>query len=257
MEGNTVSPIASSSKQETRRKFYCFTLFGYENIEQAVQDRLIGICDKALYGKETCPETGRKHLQGFMQLKRAMRKTELKIPGNPHLKACRGNEEQNEEYCSKDGIVWKHGYPKPIKIIETLRPWQKEIEDLCLTEPDDRTINWYWEEHGNIGKSAFCKYMFVKHGAQFCSGGKISDIMNLVFNTDMDKCRVIIFDIPRANRGHISYASLEAIKNGLVCNTKYETGAKAFNPPHVIVFANFPPESPEMLSEDRWNIVEL
>ena len=66
-----------------------------------------------------------------------------------------------------------------------------------------------------------------------------------------------MFDIPRANRGHISYASLECIKNGMVCNTKYETGVKIFNSPHVFIFANFPPDDEGQLSEDRWHIMKL
>ena len=101
------------------------------------------------------------------------------------------------------------------------------------------------------------RYMIVKHKVLFCSGGKHSDIMNLVFNQNMDECKAVFFDIPRANKGHISYASLESIKNGMVCNTKYETGVKVFNSPHVFVFANFPPEEPGLLSSDRWDIVNL
>ena len=149
------------------------------------------------------------------------------------------------------------GCPKPIKIISNLYDWQKNIEELCMSEPDDRKIHWFWEEKGNIGKSAFIKYMVVKHNILYCGGGKHQDIMNLVFNQDMDKSNVVMFDIPRAHEGHISYASLECIKNGLVCNTKYETGVKVFNSPHLIVFANFPPNDESKLSDDRWVIKEL
>ena len=53
----------------------------------------------------------------------------------------------------------------------------------------------------NVGKSAFIKYMIVKYNVLFCSGGKHTDIMNLVFNQDMNTCSCVIFDIPRANRG--------------------------------------------------------
>ena len=98
----------------------------------------------------------------------------------------------------------------------------------------------------------------MKHDALFCDGGKKADIINLVFNNDMDTCNTIIWDIPRVNRNAVSYAAIEAIKNGLVCNTKYETGVKVFNPPHIIIFANFPPDLDEdNLSKDRWMITEL
>jgi hypothetical protein len=119
-------------------------------------------------------------------------------------------------YCSKDGKITKYGFPAEIKIIQNLYPYQKEIEDLCInTEPDGRTCHWYWENNGNVGKSSFC----------------------------MDECRTIIIDIPRANQGHVSYNAIECILNGMITNTKYETGVKVFNPPHVICFANFPSSS--------------
>jgi hypothetical protein len=43
----------------------------------------------------------------------------------------------------------------------------------------------------------------------------------------------------------------------MICNTKYETGVKVFNSPHIFVFANFPPDKPDELSNDRWIIKEL
>ena len=250
-EGNTKLPSQSS-----RKTFYCFTAYPkFEKDESLLIDALKGISNKFMFGREICPTTGKKHLQGFIHLKKMMRITEIKLPMKPHLEACKGSEEQNTKYCSKDGDYFKFGFPKPIKTIE-LRPWQQKILDITLEEPDDRTINWYWESVGGIGKSAFCKYMVIKHQATFCSSGKYADLINVIYNTDMDKCNVIIFDIPRNHKNNISYSALESIKNGLICNTKYETGAKAFNSPHVIVFCNEPPDESQM-SKDRWKITEL
>ena len=258
-EGNTETP-PTSKKQPSRKTFYAFTCFNYDEneIEAQLNRQLIRISKKYIYGREVCPDTQKKHLQGFIHLKKAMRITELKLPGNPHLEACIGSREQNEAYCAKDGDTVRYGYPKEIICIETLRPWQQEIMDNVITQPvDPRKVYWYWEPNGNIGKSQFVKFCVVKHNALFCDGGKKSDIVNLVFNNDMDECNLIIWDIPRCNLGSISYSALESIKNGLVCNTKYETGTKVFNPPHIIVFANAEPEEPEKLSDDRWVITEI
>jgi len=257
-EGNTVTSSGTSkSKQDSRHTYYAITVHNYSEIELAVKNRLVDICKKFVYGREICPTTGNKHLQGFLSLKKPMRGTELKIPGNPHYEACIASAESNEEYCKKDGDYITHGYPKPIEIISELYPWQKNIETIFLQKPDKRKIYWFWEETGNIGKTEFVKYMVIKHKALFCSGGKHADLMNLVFNQNMDECTGVLFDIPRAHRGHISYTALESIKNGMVCNTKYETGVKIFNSPHIFVFANYPPEDPDMLSADRWVITEL
>ena len=201
-------------------------------------------------------ESGTPHIQAYISLIKKERMTGLisKYPecfANASFRPCR-NEQALIDYCQKDGNVFlKIGFPKEIQIISNLRDWQKKIEDLFLSEPNDRKIYWFWEPKGGIGKSAFVKYMVIKHKCLFCDGGKKSDLINLVFNNDMDICKCVIWDLPRSTKGSISYATLESVKNGLVCNTKYETGVKAFNPPHIFVFANYPPDKPEELSADR------
>nr|WAE42491.1 MAG: replication associated protein [Cressdnaviricota sp.] len=220
------------------------------------------ICKKAVVGCEV-GESGTPHLQCQVSLKvKARMDTLHKIPGweRSALTETR-NEAESAVYCRKDGkVIIDFGYPKPPKIptiITVLRPWQRMIEMIFEMEPNDRTIHWFWEGKGNIGKSAFVKYMVVKHKALFCDGGKKSDIINLVFNNNMDECKCVIWDLPRSTKGSVSYSSLEAIKNGMICNTKYETGVKVFDPPHIFVFANYPPDKPDELSSDRWNINEI
>mgnify|MGYP000104623688 CR=1 FL=1 len=255
-EGNSgTSPFCK--KQSNRYTFYAFTLFNYNknDLESSFNRQLKIYSKKYFYGREICPETQRLHLQGFIHLKKARRITELKLPGNPHLESCIGSEKQNRDYCSKGGDTVSYGYPKPVIIVDELFPWQQNIVDTIITQPvDPRKIHWFWEPLGNIGKSAFVKFCVVKYNALFCDGGKKSDIINLVFNNNMDECNLLIWDIPRINLGSVSYSAIESIKNGLVCNTKYETGTKVFNPPHIIVFANCEPANLEALSADRWNI---
>jgi len=255
-EGNT----NSSSKQRVAPSIrWILVLNNY------TEDEIIyvgSVCSKyckyAIIEKEI-GENGTPHLQGYFEFKTKMRPCSVFEKCNRiHFEKARESRAINDKYCSKDeNIVISIGRPKPIKIIQTLYPWQKEIEDLILTEPDDRKIYWFYDKKGNMGKSQFIKYCIVKHKVLFCSGGKHSDIINLVFNQDMDETNCVIFDIPRANEGYVSYSALESIKNGMVCNTKYETGVKIFNSPHILCFANFPPENQEKLSEDRWVITNL
>lgn len=220
------------------------------------------IAKKAVLGFEV-GECGTPHIQGCIFLKVKLRITELTKKSGFERASCRAirNDVACIAYCQKPETSvaesWSFGFPKPIKILEKLYDWQQKIVDIYETEPDDRCVYWFWEDEGNIGKSAFIKYMIVKYGILFCSGGKYTDIMNLVFNQDMNNCKAVMFNIPRAHEGHISYSSLESIKDGMVCNTKYETGVKVFNSPHLFIFANFPPDKEEMLSKDRWKIIEL
>lgn len=260
-DGNNVSSVPNNKVISPKYK-YDFVINNYTDEEVFQLCQVIpGIAKKAICAKEV-GENGTPHIQAYICLKKKERITGLqnKYPlafGRASFRACR-NENALIEYCKKDGDIFINmGFPKPIQIIDKLNVWQLEIEKLYMTEPNNRKIYWFWESIGGIGKSSFVKYMVVKYKALFCDGGKKSDLINLVFNNNMDECRVIIWDLPRSTKGAISYATLESVKNGLICNTKYETGVKAFNPPHIFVFANFPPDKPEEMSSDRWCIYNL
>lgn len=253
-EGNDILPLPPT-KQSIQRLYFCTAIFNLDL--ETIKSILTPLCKKYICGEELCPTTNKLHYQTFICLKKKMRATELGKLIPAKWIVCNGNEETNNKYCSKDGVVFKYGYPKPIKIIDDLYPWQLRIEEIYHTEPDNRKVYWFYETIGNMGKSAFVKYMVVKYGCLFCDGGKKSDLINLVFNADMNNCKCIIWDLPRSSRGSISYATLESVKNGMICNTKYETGTLTFNSPHIFVFANFPPDKPDELSDDRWIIEEL
>jgi hypothetical protein len=252
-DGNNVTSPSAKYK-------YDFVINNWTQLEFTdLCQTLDKIAKKAVVGSEV-GEKGTPHLQGYISLHKKERIATLRVrPGlqRASFRKCR-NEDALIEYCQKDGVVlYRKGFPLPVRVITELYPWQKEIESIYLTEPDTRSIYWFWEPKGNIGKSAFVKYMIVKYKALYCDGGKKSDLMNLVFNSNMDECKCVIWDLPRSTKGNISYATLECVKNGMVCNTKYETGMKVFNPPHIFVFANFPPDDVSQLSSDRWKIKRL
>lgn len=258
--GNTKPPRV---KQISPSKRWCFTLNNYTDEEcSSIVPIIQEYCDKSIVSYEI-GEQGTPHLQGFLSFKEKKRPLSVfSFTNRISWRVAKGDDLSQVTYISKEarGFLINFGMPnlpKPIKIISNLYPWQKKVEDIFFTEPDDRSIYWFWESNGNVGKSAFVKYMVIKHKALFCDGGKKSDLINLVFNSDMDNCKCIIWDLPRSTKGNISYSTLESVKNGLVCNTKYETGVKAFNPPHIFVFANFEPEEPDKLSSDRWVIENI
>lgn len=218
---------------------------------------------KFVVGKEV-GESGTPHLQGYILFSKRIRPLSLFLPTvewgkKLHWEAAKGSPQQNYEYCTKDGDFISFGYPRPLKLIKDLFPWQQSIIDLVKSEPDDRSIHWYWEPTGNIGKSALCKYLVAKHRAKYCGAGKEADILYHIMQSKIeeDDIGIVVYDIPRSHEGHVSYAALERIKNGMVFSPKYESGQLLFNPPHIIIFANFPPAFPEKMSQDRWKIVEL
>nr|QXP08173.1 MAG: replication associated protein [Arizlama virus] len=116
-----------------------------------------------------------------------------------------------------------------------LRPWQSQLMDMLAAEPDSRKIYWYWEETGNVGKSWMATFLLRNHNATVLSSGKNADIAYL-----LDQPRIVVFDISRDHMEHVNFGVMEDIKNGRIFSPKYESRIKAFDVPHLVVFANEP-----------------
>lgn len=94
----------------TKLRRFVFTCNNYtpaivERIDQVLTER----SRYAIYGKET-GEEGTPHLQGYVSLKGTIRFNTLRtlLPGC-HIEAAKGNEQQNYDYCSKDGDFKEFG----------------------------------------------------------------------------------------------------------------------------------------------------
>lgn len=74
---------------------------------------LPGEIDYICFGIETCPETGRTHLQGYCELskRKTMRplKKLLGSDGSIHIEKRRGSQEQAIAYCKKEGQFFERG----------------------------------------------------------------------------------------------------------------------------------------------------
>ena len=99
----------------------------------------------------------------------------------------------------------------------------------------------------------------LKKGA-ICLHGKGADVRNGVvdfYNKQGYTPNLIVFPIPRSyDTDYLSYEALENIKDMYFYSGKYEGGQICGNCPHLLVFANCPPNITKM-SEDRWRVVEL
>lgn len=256
-KGNTRSFSAS--------KRWCFTLNNYtpEELEQ-----LCANCAKftsfSVYGKEGEGADRTPHIQGYVEF--ATRVRPLRLFNNPriHWEKAKGTKEQNVKYCSKEGTYWINGEAqRPLAIIsyDDMYAWQQTIVDLAKTEPDDRTIHWFWETCGNRGKTTLCKYLVTKIPHCIVVEGKGADMKNAVLtyiNTHSVAPKCIVVDIPRSFKtDFLNVPALEGIKNGLFYSGKYEGGMCVYNPPHVIIFSNAPPPDTGALSSDRWNVVNI
>jgi len=129
---------------------------------------------------------------------------------------------------------------------------QTKILEIIADRPDDREVNWIYDEDGNTGKSYLSKYLQLTEDIYYITGGKQNDILY-----GYEGQEIVIIDLARTyadNLEHI-YTIIENLKNGMYLSTKYETIQKIFKVPHIIVMANFKPDRTK-LSRDRWNIID-
>lgn len=258
---NTKGKSSSISKVIDSRRW-----FGTINNASKEEIDLIPLVFKEyIYGKENAPSTGTFHLHFFGKLKHertfdAMKKD---FP-RANLKMITGTTKQNEgpiEYCRKQdwyGYVTnipKYIRPKSPLDGKTPYQWQSQILDIIKSPPDDRSVYWFWESTGNFGKSALVKHIVLHNRNAIMVSGKGSDIKYAIASCQV-KPNIILIDLPRSFGSDINYGTIEEVKNGCFFSGKYESNMIVMDYPHVIIFANEPPDL-SMLSSDRWKVTEL
>ena len=132
-----------------------------------------------------------------------------------------------------------------------LRWWQTQIINEINRPADSRRVTWIWENQGGVGKTWLAKYICAKHNAARFTNGRTCDIA-FAYNGEP----VVVFDLSRTVEGHVNYSVMEELKNGMLFSTKYVSTQKVFASPHILVFANWPPNRGAM-SADRWDVREL
>lgn len=87
-------------------KYWCFTVFAEDCPWRFGVNDVQYVC----YGREVCPDTQRRHLQGFVAFGRKKRLTAIKkIDPAGHYEMKRGTVSEAVAYCKKDGDVHEEG----------------------------------------------------------------------------------------------------------------------------------------------------
>ena len=203
--------------------------------------------------------SGNLHVQLKMRLNSKQRLTWLKrhFSSIAHCEVST-NMEASYDYCIKSDtrVEGPYAFPEPIRVrtiadpLEglTLYDWQERIIDIIKGPVHPRKIYWFWEPVGNVGKSDFCLHCILRHEAVVYNSGE-KDILFA-----HKKQKVVFFDLSRTVEG--LYDSLEKLKKGFCFSGKYESGMKVYPKPHIVVFANFEPDTSK-LSMDRWDISRI
>lgn len=223
------------------------------------------------YNEETGEEKRNPHYQVYFHSKDKKRPgyfaniaNAMELRGMEFQAASDKGKEHLKEYCMKEDRVagpWadKRLYMgKNLPNRETLYPWQKTCLEMLEQEPDDTTMHWVVDTQGQTGKTKFIKYYCWKYDGCFLTYGKASDLLNLV--SKFPNKNAYLFNLTRTKSADISelevYAAIEAIKDGMFNNTKYETAQVFMDEPHVWVFANHPPYLGQ-ITASRWKVWEI
>jgi hypothetical protein len=258
----------SSTATGAQSRTWCFTLNNpHESYPSENEFKLaIGAYTPTAYmfqlerGEEETP-----HYQGCFKLKSPQRwSTVVKYIPRWHLEPCR-DWAASLIYCSKEDTrikgPWFAGCevptppePKYTFALDELRPWQQKVIDLIVQPPDNRSIHWFFDPVGKMGKTVLAKHICCNYNAIFVQG-KAADIKSAIAVMEK-KPRIVLFGLPRSSEDFVSYDAIESCKDGIFFSGKYESGMCVFAPPHILIFANFKPDLSK-LSSDRWNVIEL
>lgn len=274
-KGNTEMTFSAEMNPRSRTCAYFFTfnnykthgmVSGHTDICEHIARRFIEMGCKYIFQEEVGKETGTPHLQGYVNLGDKKRRwTEFKLPKQISWRCVRDHLACQRYCCKEDTRAGKiyHNMPLPqpvytMKMLDEdqLYDWQRRIIETIKTEPDNRSIWWYYEPKGGAGKSTFCKYLHMKYNA-LCVSGKFEGVCQMIakrYQSTGQYPTLVVVDIPRSiDTAYVSFQSLEKIKDGYVTSSKYETLEMCFPSPHLIVFSNALPDI-DKCSMDRWKI---
>ena len=121
-----------------KRRDYCFTLFKEEQNITIHSDKFLKQVRYAILGNEICPDTGRFHYQSYIYFHNQKTFSEVRkfffeeYEAYPHFQACKGNTQQNVNYCSKD---------KPAEDIYIYGEQPEQGKRVDLNELKDKILN--------------------------------------------------------------------------------------------------------------------
>lgn len=93
---------------EKSSRGWCFTWNNYVPLDIEVLKNYK--FDYLVFGFEVAPETGTKHLQGYMYIHNKVRFSTLKkLFPLVHLEVAKGSPKQNRDYCTKSGTYEEYG----------------------------------------------------------------------------------------------------------------------------------------------------
>lgn len=265
--GNTNTPPVAKKKRESGKIFWFITLKWTHGIHipmiRQCQSWVRANCKRCTMDLERGEETEYEHMHMQLEMKRRVRFEWFKHHLSPiaHAEVTRNIEAAFTYVTKEETRMWGPWcFPEPLKApvrdeMEglTLKPWQIKINEILDGDIDDRLIYWFFDRGYGCGKTTFIKHLLVRRECAYMSNAANKDI---AFAWKGEP--IVILEFPgAATDDDIPYQAIECLKNGLIFSSKYESGEKLHNRPHVLVFANLRPHPLCGVDFDRFVIINI
>lgn len=114
---------------------WCFTVNNFTDTDRKFFEDYS--CPFIIFGEEIAPNTGTRHLQGFIQLDKRKRLTGVKkIHATAHWEITKGTIADNITYCSKGENIYRRGEPSYPGKRNDLNLFVQESKKRRLTEDE-------------------------------------------------------------------------------------------------------------------------
>ena len=237
-----------------------------------LRKHFVAHCAKYTFQLEQGATTGYRHYQCRVRLKQKARKSTLinscfctDIPGC-HLSVTSSANRDNDFYVLKEDTKlegpWTDKDKPNLRTVDKMEsnglyPWQQTLIDET-NDYNDRKIHILIDRQGNIGKSALCKYLYMKKDAVIVPPlMDEKDLMQYVMS--FPPAKLYIIDMPRAmkkSKLNRLYSGIEQLKNGMMYDLRDHGKFRYIDEPNISVFTNQPPKM-SYLSRDRWDLVTV
>lgn len=135
---SSAGSVFAAKKRENQYPNWVFTLqFGLdgqpdEDDAMAMLAKLHSRVQYMVAGKEVAPTTGQPHFQGYVQLKKPARRTELVKIVPMFWEPAGGDDQENFDYCTKEGDYFEEGTRREINPGKREKLRWKEARDLAI-----------------------------------------------------------------------------------------------------------------------------
>lgn len=143
-------------------------------------------------------------------------------------------------------------YPKKLRLYR----WQRSLVKILMRPdilPEGRKIIWIYDPLGACGKTVISAWLMVNCGALYLNNAKSEHMAHAWSATKSD---IVVIDLMKTTEDYVNYTAMEALKNGLIFDSKWHSSSKISIRPWVIVMSNMLPKL-DAMAQERFSVYPI